>query len=121
LSIRIRKLSEEPGIEESGVDYCRVNSVWLVLKRVDLTGFSCRVFRIEPGGHTGMQAHEGDHVAVVINGTCRVEYDTRMVDVQEASIITIPSKVTYRFSNPSRERLVMLLMDIYANNGTSLM
>lgn len=121
MSIRIRKLSEEPGIEESGDDYSRVNSVWLALKRVDITGFSCRIFRIEPGGNTGMQAHEGDHVAVVINGSCRVEYDSRMEDVQEASIITIPSRVTYRFSNPSSDRLVILLMDIYANNGTSLM
>jgi len=114
LSLKIRRLSEEPGIEEEEEGYSGVNSVWLVLKRGDLTGFSSRIFRIEPGGHTPMHSHDREHVAVVIRGVCRMETMSQSREVGEGFVATVPSGVAHRFSNPGKERLVLLLMNLFA-------
>ncbi len=73
MSIKVRKLSEEPGIDETEPGFQGVNSVWMVLKRTDLAEFSSRIFRMEPGGHTATHTHEREHVAVVVSGSCRVD------------------------------------------------
>lgn len=112
-SLRIRKLSEEPGIDEHEEGYSGVNSVWAVLKRTDIAGFSSRIFRMEPGGHTATHSHDREHVVVVVKGTCRVESGPEVREAGEGSIITVPSNTTHRFSNPGRERLVLLIMNLF--------
>lgn len=113
MSLKIRKLSEEPGIDEREEGYSGVNSVWVVLKRRDIVGFSSRIFRIEPGGHTTTHSHDREHVAVVIKGVCRLEGGNAVRDVPGGSIITVPSNTPHRFSNLSQERLVILIMNLF--------
>jgi len=113
LSIRIRKLSEEPGVDEEEEGFRGVNSVWVVLKRTDLTGFSGRIFRMEPGGHTGRHSHDREHVAVVVRGVCLVEASDGAEEAAEGSIVTVPRGTPHRFSNPGRERLVLLVMNLF--------
>jgi quercetin dioxygenase-like cupin family protein len=113
LSLRVRKLSEEPGTDEQEEGYFGVNSVWVVLKRTDIAGYSSRIFRIEPDGHTATHSHEREHVAVIIRGTCRVEGGSEVLDVGEGSIISVPANTPHRFYNPSRERLVLLIMNLF--------
>ena len=113
MSLRIRKLSEEPGSDEVEEGYSGVNSVWVVLKRTDLAGFSSRIFRIEPGGRTRMHTHDREHVAVVIKGTCLVDTGTEVKEVREGSIVTVPANTPHRFSNASPEGLVLLIMNLY--------
>jgi len=119
MSLRVRRLSEEPGSYEVDEGFSGVNSVWVVLKRADLAGFSSRIFRIEPGGRTPVHEHDREHVAVVIRGTCRVECGSVAEEGGEGCIVAIPSNATHRFSNPGRERLVLLVMNLYLGGVTS--
>ncbi len=112
MSIRVRKLSEEPGINETEAGFQGVNSIWMVLKRTDLAEFSSRIFRMEPGGHTAIHTHEREHVAVVVSGSCRVEVGEESWTAEAGSIITIPPNLIHRFTNPDKERLVLLIMNM---------
>ncbi len=118
MSLKVRKLSEEPGIDEEDEGYSGVNSVWVVLKREDMSGFSSRVFRIEPGGHTPVHSHDRGHVAVVIKGTARIDGGPYIREAGEGSIITIPKDIPHRFSNPTRDRLVLLIMNFFTDDAT---
>jgi quercetin dioxygenase-like cupin family protein len=111
--LRIRKLSEEPGKDMTDEEFSDVNSVWAVLKRTDLTGFSSRIFRIEPGGHTALHTHDREHVAVVISGICRVEGEGKTRIVKAGSIIAVPTNFPHRFMNPGQEGLVLLIMNMF--------
>jgi len=120
MSLKVRRLTEEPGSDELEEGYSGVNTVWAVLKRNDLTGFSSRIFRMEPGGHTSMHAHEREHAAIVIRGSCRVECGSESEEVGEGCILTIPSNATHRFSNPGKDRLVLLVMNLYMEPGKTV-
>ena len=116
MSVRVRRLSEEPGIEETEEGFSGVNTVWAVLKRTDLAGFSSRIFRIEPGGHTATHTHRREHVAVVVSGVCRAEGIPNPVTVIQGSIITVPANLPHSFSNPGRDRLVLLIMNMFTES-----
>ena len=117
MSLRVRKLSEEPGVDEMEEGFSGVNTVWAVLKRTDLAGFSSRIFRMEPGGHTAAHAHDREHVAVVVSGTCRVEGGEETRTVGAGNIITVPRNLPHRFSNPGPGRLVLLIMNLFVYMG----
>lgn len=117
MGLRVRKLSEEPGDDVEDEGFSGVNSVWAVLKRTDLTGFSSRIFRMEPNGHTADHSHPREHVAVVIKGVCRVEGGGETIDVGEGSIITVPADAPHRFSNAGRDGLVLLIMNFFTTTG----
>ena len=119
MSVKVRKLSEEPGIEETEEGFSEINSVWAVLKRTDLTGFSSRIFRMEPGGHTATHTHDREHLAVVVSGVCRVEGIPDPVTVNSGSIISVPPNISHRFSNPGRDRLVLLIMNMFTESDAS--
>ncbi len=68
MSLRIRKLAEEPGEQVTDEGFKGVNNVWVVQRRDEMGPFSSRIFRIEPGGHTDLHAHDREHIAVVIRG-----------------------------------------------------
>jgi quercetin dioxygenase-like cupin family protein len=116
MSLRVRKLSEEPGVDEQEEGFSGVNSVWAVLKRTDLTGFSSRIFRMEPGGHTANHVHDREHVAVVVSGTCRVEGSEETRTVGAGNIVAVPRNLPHRFSNPGPGRLVLLIMNFFMND-----
>jgi quercetin dioxygenase-like cupin family protein len=116
MSVKVRRLSEEPGIVETEEGFSGVNSVWAVLKRTDLSGFSSRIFRMEPGGHTAPHIHQRGHVAVVVSGVCRVEGIPDPVTVIQGSIITVPPNLSHSFSNPGRDRLVLLIMNMFTES-----
>jgi len=112
MTIKVRRLSEEPGIDETEEGFQEVNSVWAVLARKDLAEFSSRIFRMKPGGHTATHTHEREHVAVVVSGSCRVEVGEESWTAGAGSIITVPPNLIHRFSNPGKERLVLLIMNL---------
>ena len=111
--MKVRRLREEPGEPEKEEGSSGVNSVDLVLKREDIAGFSSRILRIEPGGHTAFHEHEREHVAVVLRGRCRAETKTDMADVGEGCIVSIPPREPHRFNNPGKERLALLIVNLF--------
>ena len=119
MGLKVRKLAEEPGIDEIEEGYSGVNTVWAVLKRDDITGFSSRIFRIDPSGHTPVHDHDREHVAVVVKSTCQIESGPDIREAGEGSIITVPSNTPHRFSNTGRERLVLLVMNLFTTPSAS--
>jgi len=111
--MKVRRLREEPGEPEREEGSSGVNSVDLMLKREDIAGFSSRILRIEPGGHTALHGHEREHVVVVLRGRCRAETGTDVADVGEGCIVSIPPGEPHRFSNPGKERLALLIMNLF--------
>jgi quercetin dioxygenase-like cupin family protein len=111
--IKFRKLYEEPGEPEKEEGSQGVNSIGVVLKRVDLRAFSSRILRIEPGGHTAFHDHTREHVAMVLRGRCRVETKDSTQELREAMIVTIPSGEGHRFFNPGSDRLALLILNLF--------
>ena len=100
-------------MDEETEGFRGVNSVWVVLKRTDLDSFSSRIFRMDPGGHSAIHIHEREHVAIVISGSCRIESEGSYRDSDAGSIITVPPNLPHRFSNHLREKLVLLIMNLF--------
>lgn len=119
MSVRIMKLSEVPGVDMEEEGFKNVNSVWAVLKKDDVTAFSSRIFRMGPGGHTAMHAHDREHVAVVVRGMCRIEGDGTIDEAGEGSVVAIPVGVPHRFSNETQDQIVLLIMNIYKSSEES--
>ncbi len=113
MSLRIRKLAEEPGEQVTEEGFRGVNNVWVVQKRDEMGPFSSRIFRIEPGGHTDLHAHDREHIAVVIRGTYKVEGKGVVEDVGEGSIVSVGKSVSHRFTNTGRGRLALLKMNFF--------
>jgi len=111
--MKVRRLREEPGEPEKEEGSSGVNSVDVVLKREDIVGFSSRILRIEPGGHTAFHEHEREHATVVLRGRCRAETKTDMADVGEGCIVSVPPGEPHRFNNPGKERLALLIMNLF--------
>ena len=118
MSLKVRRLTEEPGIDETEEGYSGVNTVWAGLKREDLSGFSSRIFRMKPGGHTPMHAHDREHTVVVIRGTCQVESDSNTWKMNEGNIVTVPKNPPHRFTNPGSEGAVILIMNLFTQEST---
>ena len=113
MSVRIRRLAEEPGepVDEEG--FRGVSNVWVVKRREEMGPFSSRIFRIEPGGHTNLHAHDREHIAVVLSGTCRVEGGGSIEDVRQGSIVSVGKGVSHRFINSGQGRLALLIMNFF--------
>ncbi|MCX6649791.1 MAG: cupin domain-containing protein [Candidatus Bathyarchaeota archaeon] len=114
--IRVRKLSEEPGAPETEDGSQGVNSIDLVLKRMDLKAFSSRILRIEPGGHTAFHSHVREHVAMVLSGRCRVETKDANQEIRGGMVVAVPSMEGHRFFNPGSERLALLILNLFAED-----
>jgi quercetin dioxygenase-like cupin family protein len=71
---------------------------------------------MEPGGHTVIHTHEREHVAVVVSGVCGVEGIPDPVTAIQGSIITVPPNLPHSFSNPGRDRLVLLIMNMFTES-----
>ncbi len=113
MSLRVRRLSEEPGEPMPEEGHVGVNSVMAVLKREDLAAYSSRIMRIMPGGHTAIHEHPREHVAFVLSGTCRVESGEDVALITPGQIVAIPQGVSHRFVNAGTGRLALLVMNLY--------
>jgi len=111
--IRVRKLNEEPGEPEREEGSQGVNSVDVVLMRLDLKAFSSRILRISPGGHTAFHSHVREHVAVVLTGSCKIETKEATQELREAMIVTVPSGEGHRFVNPGTVPLALLILNLF--------
>jgi len=111
--IRVRKLNEEPGEPEREEGSQGVNSIDVVLKRVDLKAFSSRILRINPGGHTAFHSHSREHVAVVLSGRCRIETKDLTQELREAMIVSVSSDEGHRFVNPGSVPLAILILNLF--------
>ncbi|MBS7619491.1 cupin domain-containing protein [Candidatus Bathyarchaeota archaeon] len=111
--MEVRKLSEEEGEKIAEEGYAGVKSLMVMPERKDLSGFSCRVFRIEPKGHTSMHSHEREHVVLVMKGVCKIECEAECQEVDEGDFIYIKPGLKHKFSNPKDRTLALFIMNLH--------
>lgn len=111
--MEVRNLLEEEGEKFTEEGYAGVNSLTVMDERKDLSGFSCRVFEIEPNGHTSMHSHEREHIVLVMKGVCKVEFEAECREVAEGSVIYVKSGFKHRFLNPKNQTLTLLIMNLH--------
>ena len=90
-----------------------VNAIDIVLKRTDVKGFSSRLLRIAPGGHTATHSHAREHAVAVVSGQCRVETKDGSTEVRGAMVMHIAPWEEHRFVNSGREGLALLVMNLF--------
>jgi len=113
MSLKIRKLSEEPGEPMEGEDVQGVNSVMAVTRMDDVSAFSARLMRLNPGGHTGFHEHPRVHAVLVLSGRIRVETGDEVKHAESGSVISIPSNMKHRFFNPSDQTVAIMVLNMF--------
>jgi quercetin dioxygenase-like cupin family protein len=113
MSLKIRIISEEPGEPMTDEGQRGVNSVMAVPKREDISGYSCRIIRFEPGGATTFHEHDREHVIFVLSGKIRVETSSEMKEVKPGMIVQIPTRLNHRFVNSNNKRAALMVQNIF--------
>jgi quercetin dioxygenase-like cupin family protein len=112
MSLKIRVISQEPSEPMPGEGHHLVNTVMIVPKR-DLSSFSCRLLRIEPGGSTANHSHTREHFVIALTGKARVETETEATEIYPGIIVNIPPNTPHRFINATRKKTVILVQNLY--------
>jgi quercetin dioxygenase-like cupin family protein len=115
MPLKIRKLNQEPSEPMPGEGHHGVNTVMVVPMR-DVSAYSCRVLRIEPGGSTAKHTHPREHFVLALNGEARVETDTEVAEIAPGTVVNIPPDTPHRFINVTTENMVLLVQNLYPKN-----
>ena len=103
-----RKLSEEnwdPWVDEG---YKAASSNMMVAK-TEVNAVSCRIIRLDAGGHTGMHSHERVHHVLALLGLPELETDKERIKLGNLVAVRIAANVPHRFINHgNREALIMV-------------
>lgn len=113
MSLKIRKLSEESGEPMEGEDVQGVNSVMVVPRMDDVSAFSARLMRLNPGGHTGFHEHPRVHAALVLSGRIRIETGDEVKHAETGSVVSIPGMIKHRFFNPTDKTAALMVLNIF--------
>jgi quercetin dioxygenase-like cupin family protein len=115
MKLKKRILSQEPGEPMPGEGHHKVNSVMAVNKR-ELSAYSCRILRIQPGGSTATHTHPREHVVLALTGEATVETDTETTEITPGTIIDIPPDTPHRFTNTTTKKTALLIQNLYPKN-----
>jgi quercetin dioxygenase-like cupin family protein len=63
-------------------------------------GYTMRVFRIAPGGHTPRHQHDWEHVNYIISGKGKLFLDGKEYEVSEKDFAFVPPNALHQFQNP---------------------
>jgi quercetin dioxygenase-like cupin family protein len=113
MSLKIRKLSEEPGEPFEEENQRGVNSIMAVTKKENISGYSCRILRFEPTGATAFHEHDREHFVFVLSGKIRVETGSEIKEASPGVIIHIPSNVQHRFVNSTKKRAAIMVQNLF--------
>lgn len=107
-----RKLLEEkwePWIDEG---YCGASSNMMV-SRTEVEAVSCRIIRLEPGGHTGMHSHERVHHVIALEGLPELETDTECIKLENLVALNIAANVPHRFINKGNKIALIQVQNLF--------
>lgn len=88
-----RKIIEGPGI-------ANVTKAVPIGKNVGWEGYTMRVFKIAPGGHTPKHRHDWEHVNYIISGKGKLFLDGTEYEVSERDFSFVPPNAEHQFQNP---------------------
>jgi quercetin dioxygenase-like cupin family protein len=110
---KIRKLKEEhwePWIDEN---YQFASSIMMVPK-TDAVAVSCRIIKLESGGHTGLHSHRRAHHVIVLEGVALLETEKEKIKLDHLTIVSIPANIPHRFTNNSKNKTLILVQNIFS-------
>jgi quercetin dioxygenase-like cupin family protein len=113
MSLKIRRLSQEPGEPMPGEGHHGVNTVMAVPMR-GVSAYSCRILRIEPDGSTAIHRHPREHFVLALTGRARVETDKEVAEIASGVVVNIPPDVPHRFVNATTEKTELLVQNLYS-------
>ncbi|MEP0827626.1 MAG: cupin domain-containing protein [bacterium] len=96
----VRKFGEIEETEVSSGDVLGVTKKIPIGKKEGWEGYSLRVFKIAPGGHTSKHQHDWEHVNYIISGKGRLMIDGVMHEVEEKDFALVPPNKIHQFQNP---------------------
>ena len=112
MSLKIRRLSQEPGEPMPGEGHHGVNTVMAVPMR-EASAYSCRVLRIDQDGSTATHRHPREHFVLALTGKARVETDTEVAEIAPGTVVNIPPDVPHRFVNTTPKKTALLVQNLY--------
>ena len=107
-----RKLSKEnwePWIDEG---YTGASSNMMIPKS-EVKAVSCRIIRLEPGGHTGMHSHERVHHVIALEGLPELETDTERIKLGNLVAVKIGANVPHRFINNENNVALIQVQNLF--------
>ena len=99
----------EPWIDEG---YTGASSNMMVPK-TEAVAVSCRIIRLEPGGHTGMHSHDRIHHVMALDGLPVLETDTERVELSDYMAVKIDTMVPHRFVNKTDKDAIIQVLNIF--------
>jgi quercetin dioxygenase-like cupin family protein len=112
MSLIVRKIEDEPGEPMPGEGHRGVNSV-MVVDETQVSSYSCRVLRIEPGGATASHSHPRTHVVMALSGAALIETDQETAEIRPGVVVTVPGDVLHRFVNVANRRTTLLVQNLF--------
>lgn len=112
LSTTVRKLSGEKWEPWIGEGYHDASSIMMVSK-TEAAAVSCRIIRLNPGGHTAMHSHERIHHIITLEGSALLETDKESIVLEHLNEATVGSDVPHRFINKSDSVTLIQVLNIF--------
>jgi quercetin dioxygenase-like cupin family protein len=83
---------------------------WLIAKEDGAPHFAMRLFEVEPGGHSPLHTHEGEHEVFILEGEAAVWRDGDEVPVKSGTAVYVPPGEKHAFYNKGEGVLRFLCM-----------
>lgn len=99
----VRKYSELEEIPLAMNDALGVTKKVPIGKAEGWEGYTLRVFKIAPGGHTPRHRHDWEHVNYIMSGRGRLMIDGAEHEVAEKDFALVPPNALHQFRNPYDE------------------
>jgi quercetin dioxygenase-like cupin family protein len=96
----VRKYADLEETQVSLSDALGVSKKIPIGKKEGWEGYTLRVFKIAPGGHTPRHRHDWEHVNYVISGRGKLMMDGVEYDVAEKDFALVPPGTPHQFRNP---------------------
>jgi quercetin dioxygenase-like cupin family protein len=112
LDFTVRKLSEEKWEPWTSEGYRDAASLMMIPKK-DAAAISCRIIRLNPGGHTGLHSHDRIHHVITIKGVAELETDTESIELDHLTAVTVKANVPHRFINKSNDVALIQVLNIF--------
>lgn len=88
----------------------KVSIRWLIAKEDGAPHFAMRLFEIQPGGHTPVHTHAGEHEVFILEGDAAVVREGREVSVKPGTAVFVPGEELHGFINKGKTIMRMLCM-----------
>jgi quercetin dioxygenase-like cupin family protein len=96
----VRKYAEIEKVKVNTADAVGVTKMVPVGKNEGWDGYTLRVFKIAPGGHTPRHTHDWEHVNYIISGKGKLFLDGKEYEMSEKDFAFVPPNALHQFQNP---------------------